>query len=364
MSASFAPRESEIPHAKSSSPVASHEIRGPISAFGSPSRACERPGNRRAPRPHRPRGASAGASRRRAPRLGHLQSAGTPRHRAGRSRRRRSRGRRPARGRAWPVGLDARGPRRPPVRRTLGSHADRTDRDQSDVERDQVRQRQADRRRARRSRPPARITITDGGIGIAPGKLRRSSIRSNAPCRRAVTAGSASGSTSPAKSWCAWAGRSTSHSTIGSGTRFVVELPLRGPRVSDPLIMSSTTMRSSRCDGADLRGPWLPHDRRERRRRGVRPARANGRPALILLDLRMPRMNGFEFRAVRRRTESEIPILALTGDAGCVPRRDRYRRGRLLQKPIDPGSLIDAIRAQLDPRRAPEVRSSAWACRP
>mgnify|MGYP001545873477 CR=1 FL=1 len=76
----------------------------------------------------------------------------------------------------------------------------------------------------------------------------------------------------------------------------------------------------------------------------------SGRPALILLDVRMPRMNGVEFlRLIRHTPRATIPVLALTGDpAAC---RDAIDAGAVgcLQKPIDPGRLLDAIRAQLGP---------------
>lgn len=75
---------------------------------------------------------------------------------------------------------------------------------------------------------------------------------------------------------------------------------------------------------------------------------SNGRPALILLDVRMPRMNGVEFLQLLSGTpRATIPVLALTGDSGAC--RDAINAGAVgcLQKPIDPSRLIDAIRAQL-----------------
>jgi CheY-like chemotaxis protein len=75
---------------------------------------------------------------------------------------------------------------------------------------------------------------------------------------------------------------------------------------------------------------------------------SNGRPALILLDLRMPRMNGVEFLQLLSRTpRATIPVLALTGDSGAC--RDAINAGAVgcLQKPIEPNRLIDAIRAQI-----------------
>ena len=74
----------------------------------------------------------------------------------------------------------------------------------------------------------------------------------------------------------------------------------------------------------------------------------DGRPALIPLDLRMPRMNGVEFlRLISGTPRAKIPVLALTGDAGAC--RDAINAGAVgrLQKPIEPNRLIDAIRAQI-----------------
>jgi len=74
----------------------------------------------------------------------------------------------------------------------------------------------------------------------------------------------------------------------------------------------------------------------------------DGRPALILLDLRMPRMNGVEFlRLISGTPRATIPVLALTGDSGAC--REAINAGAVgcLQKPIEPGRLLDAIRAQI-----------------
>ena len=83
----------------------------------------------------------------------------------------------------------------------------------------------------------------------------------------------------------------------------------------------------------------------------------NGWPALILLDVRMPRMNGVEFlRLLSGTPRATIPVLALTGDPSAC--RDAIDAGAVgcLQKPIEPSQLLDAIRAQ--------IRSSASASLP
>lgn len=78
----------------------------------------------------------------------------------------------------------------------------------------------------------------------------------------------------------------------------------------------------------------------------------SGRPALILLDIRMPRMNGVEFlHHLKTTPEATIPVLALTGDASAC--RDAIEAGAIgcLHKPIEPARLVEAIQDQLAARR-------------
>lgn len=73
-------------------------------------------------------------------------------------------------------------------------------------------------------------------------------------------------------------------------------------------------------------------------------------PSLILLDLRMPRMNGAEFlQAVRSTPASEIPVIAVTGDPGAFPEALRAGAIACLRKPIEPRALLDAIREHTSP---------------
>jgi CheY-like chemotaxis protein len=69
------------------------------------------------------------------------------------------------------------------------------------------------------------------------------------------------------------------------------------------------------------------------------------RPSLILLDFRMPRMNGAEFlHAVRRTPAGGIPVVALTGDPAAV--HDALEAGATtcLRKPIEARALVEAVR--------------------
>ncbi len=73
--------------------------------------------------------------------------------------------------------------------------------------------------------------------------------------------------------------------------------------------------------------------------------RAGERPCLILLDLMMPKMNGWQFRAeqVRDPELAQVPVVVLSGDArGADPgsvRADGY-----LKKPIDLDVLLATVR--------------------
>lgn len=73
--------------------------------------------------------------------------------------------------------------------------------------------------------------------------------------------------------------------------------------------------------------------------------RRGERPSLILLDLMMPKMNGWQFRAEQMREPAltSIPVIVLSGDVrGADPgsvRADGY-----LKKPIDLDVLLAAVR--------------------
>lgn len=75
------------------------------------------------------------------------------------------------------------------------------------------------------------------------------------------------------------------------------------------------------------------------------------RPDLVLLDLNMPVMDGWEFRAAQARlVESHlvnIPVLILTGAAGASAHAATLDAVGLIEKPFDPEQLLDAVRTAL-----------------
>jgi two-component system response regulator AtoC len=72
---------------------------------------------------------------------------------------------------------------------------------------------------------------------------------------------------------------------------------------------------------------------------------ANGPPALILLDLRMPRMSGGEFVAALRQAPAHrcIPIVLISGDATCQEAAREMGVETCLVKPIDLDRLLTVV---------------------
>jgi CheY-like chemotaxis protein len=74
-------------------------------------------------------------------------------------------------------------------------------------------------------------------------------------------------------------------------------------------------------------------------------------PDVILLDLNMPVMDGWAFRAEQKRLAdarlSEIPVLLLTGEDDAAHHAARLQAVGVLRKPFEIGALLRAIRAAI-----------------
>jgi CheY-like chemotaxis protein len=71
-------------------------------------------------------------------------------------------------------------------------------------------------------------------------------------------------------------------------------------------------------------------------------------PDVILLDLNMPVMDGWQFRAEQKRLAderlAEIPVVLLTGDDDAAHHATRLQAVAVLKKPFDLAALVNAIR--------------------
>jgi CheY-like chemotaxis protein len=78
--------------------------------------------------------------------------------------------------------------------------------------------------------------------------------------------------------------------------------------------------------------------------------RRDERPSLILLDLTMPVMNGWQFRAEQRRDPdlSEIPVLVLSAGEHLAEQVSSLGIDDFVHKPIDLGHLLQKIERYCD----------------
>lgn len=84
------------------------------------------------------------------------------------------------------------------------------------------------------------------------------------------------------------------------------------------------------------------------------------RPALILLDLKMPGVDGAQFRDAQRRLQdhelANIPILVVSGADNASELARTLGAAGLFEKPLDPDRLLTAVQARV--RRSPPTTSS------
>jgi CheY-like chemotaxis protein len=86
-------------------------------------------------------------------------------------------------------------------------------------------------------------------------------------------------------------------------------------------------------------------------RRALEQLRAGARPDVILLDLRMPAMNGWVFRIEQRKDPAlaEIPVIVLSGAQDAAAAADFLDASDSLSKPVDVDALLQLIRKHCAP---------------
>ena len=81
----------------------------------------------------------------------------------------------------------------------------------------------------------------------------------------------------------------------------------------------------------------------------------NRKVDLILLDMRMPEMDGWQFRDLQRRDPqmAAVPVVVLTGDRRAAEDHEMSRAAACLRKPIDAASLLPLVAQCARARAAP-----------
>jgi FixJ family two-component response regulator len=73
------------------------------------------------------------------------------------------------------------------------------------------------------------------------------------------------------------------------------------------------------------------------------------RPHCVVLDLRMPHVNGFHVQQALTDSGTNVPIVIITGDDSAESRRRALQQGAraYLRKPVDDALLLDAIQTAI-----------------
>jgi CheY-like chemotaxis protein len=86
-------------------------------------------------------------------------------------------------------------------------------------------------------------------------------------------------------------------------------------------------------------------------RAALEQLRAGPRPCVILLDLAMPVMDGYQFRAEQRRDPAlaDIPVIIITGMPDAPAAARALLAADHFDKPVDPDALLGAVARHCGP---------------
>jgi two-component system, chemotaxis family, chemotaxis protein CheY len=79
------------------------------------------------------------------------------------------------------------------------------------------------------------------------------------------------------------------------------------------------------------------------------------RPCMILLDLMMPRMNGWQFREAQLADPllQSIPVIVVSADGNIARKASEVRAAAYVRKPVDASELIRAVHKYCLPSDGP-----------
>ena len=111
--------------------------------------------------------------------------------------------------------------------------------------------------------------------------------------------------------------------------------------VDDDVSVRRSTLRLLRCSGFRVEAFASAEE--------FLDSKSAAKTACLILDLRMPGMNGLELQRRLAQNGNGIPILFLSSHASEVDEHSALRAGavRFLHKPISKEALLDAIREAL-----------------
>jgi CheY-like chemotaxis protein len=103
-------------------------------------------------------------------------------------------------------------------------------------------------------------------------------------------------------------------------------------------------IRDSIGDILELRGYRVT--RAANGREALERLRSGPKPCLILLDLMMPVLNGWEFREQQSTDEAlkSVPVVIISGDGSADQKAAKIGVSEYLRKPLELSNILDVVR--------------------